>query len=305
MSFPTLALISDFGEQDGFVGVIKGVIYRHIQSADNLTANNPSPPLIDVSHRIAPQNVWEAAWVLNSTYRDFPKFTIFVCVVDPKRGTSKHRPLLLYWPDRKQYFLAPDNGLLTPIIKAAQGNAQVYVIENDSFFQTEPDGELSHLFHGRDIYAPVAGHLANALIRFSPQDLLCNIGSKTDTYELLDWHEPERDAHYINGRVFHVDVFGNLVTNIPNNWVPADAQIEVQLMSERWETRRLGSYVTGHGEHQPFLVPSTSGTLSLNLFRESARDYFKAKVGDCITVYVKPAADDAATTSADAASASK
>ncbi len=284
MSFPTLALITDYGHQDGFSGILKGVIYKLMQSADYLTAQNPSPPVIDITHNITPHQIHEAAWILQSAYPVFPQYTIFVCIVDPKVGESQQRPLLLYWPSKKLYFIAPDNGLLTPIIKTAGSELQGYSIENEKLFLRDSQGKVSQTFHGRDIYAPVAAHLANALLHYMSEEFLQKIGPRVATFEALPWPAPERNKQLLEGVIMHCDCFGNLITNIPNQWLEPGKRVEIQLISRTWQTQHFTSYAAGAGETQIFVVPSSGGTLELTLFQKSAQEFLGAQVMDKVAL---------------------
>lgn len=289
MTFPTLALLSDFGDRDGFVGAMKGTIYSQIQSARNLTSQNPSPPLIDISHHISRHNIWEGAWVLHSTFRSFPHYTIFICVVDPKVGESTQMPILLHWPEEHKFFLAPDNGLLTPIIREAGASLQVYRIENNQLFMKDIDGKISHTFHGRDVYAPVAAHLANALMHYMAEEFLLKLGKRLEASDLihLDWPSARRDGKFIEGSILHVDGFGNLITNIPNGWLSPNQKVEVLLGEHSWQTRRLSSYAEGEGQEMPFVVPASCGTLELTGYMESAQDRLGADALEKLSLRVE------------------
>lgn len=298
-SLPIVALMTDFGSRDGFAGIVKGVIYRTIQSLREPRPPQPhpaQPPVIDISHDIEPQNIHQAAWVLNNCYRDFPEHTVFVCVIDPKVGESAQRGLLLYWPERHQYFIAPDNGLLTPVIQAAGDNRQAWYLENTSYFRESENfsgrklfadqgpPEISHTFHGRDIYAPVAGHLANALIRFMAEEFLLTVGSRADNPTQIPWPEASRTEREIEGHVMHVDTFGNLITNIPNGWVSPDQMVTIEIARQKWQARRMSSYAQGEGSDHVFIVPSSSGCLELTLYRQSAARKLDARTGDGISL---------------------
>src|SRR5688572_5908577 len=103
MDFPTIALLTDFGERDGFVGILKGIMLSRLDLP---------VPIVDISHQVEPQNIRQASWILQSALPYFPGNTIFVCIVDPGVGSQEQASLLCYWPQRKQIFIAPDNSLL-------------------------------------------------------------------------------------------------------------------------------------------------------------------------------------------------
>src|SRR5512136_277510 len=146
---PTLTLTTDFGFKDGFVGTLKGVIWSIC----------PTAQIADISHAIAPQNVLEGALVLCRAYPFFPPGSVHVAVVDPGVGTRR-RPMAARLGEH--FFVGPDNGLFTPAYEAAEKKGwplDLVHLTNEKFFLAQ----VSRTFHGRDIFAPVAAHLANGV----------------------------------------------------------------------------------------------------------------------------------------------
>jgi hypothetical protein len=146
---PTVTLTTDFGLKDGFVGTLKGVIWSIC----------PLAQIADISHLIAPQNVLEGAFALWRAYPFFPAGTVHLAVVDPGVGTSR-RPLAARLG--AHYFVGPDNGLFTPIYEDAEKNGwplETVHLANEKYFLAQ----VSRTFHGRDIFAPVAAHLASGI----------------------------------------------------------------------------------------------------------------------------------------------
>jgi len=192
---PTIiTLTTDFGVGSPYVAQMKGVmlsICRELQ-------------LIDLTHGIKPQNVREGAIVLADCTPRFPPGTIHVAVVDPGVGTSRR---IVYAELGEQRYLAPDNGLLSLLAQRQQA-WDIVAVENPHFWLPQP----SMTFHGRDIFAPVAAHLAEGL---NPLKL----GQKTDSLLQLDWSLPQQDRGSVAGEVMFVDSFGNLITNIPREAV--------------------------------------------------------------------------------------
>ena len=140
-----ITLLTDFGLKDGNVGVMKGVILGIAQDAT----------IVDLSHHISPQNVHEAALILLRSVSYFPASTIHVVVVDPGVGTSR-RPIAAQLGD--QYFVGPDNGVITMLLDFTKKQGLTVKI----FHLNQPQywlAEVSNVFHGRDIFAPAAGHL--------------------------------------------------------------------------------------------------------------------------------------------------
>ncbi|MBI4576001.1 MAG: SAM-dependent chlorinase/fluorinase [Planctomycetes bacterium] len=186
-----VTLTTDFGGQDHYAGVMKGVI----------AAFNPSARVIDLCHEVAPQDVREAAFLLKASYRYFPGGTVHVVVVDPGVGTRRR---VLCVVCAGQRFLAPDNGVLSYVLAEAGAWEAVEVTESRFFLPS-----VSWTFHGRDVFAPVAARLARGVA-------LRDLGTPVWDPVLLAWPEPRVEADGTRvGEVVHVDRFGNLVTNLP------------------------------------------------------------------------------------------
>ncbi|HTX54150.1 MAG TPA: SAM-dependent chlorinase/fluorinase [Candidatus Baltobacteraceae bacterium] len=187
---PIVTLLTDFGHQDGFVGCLHGVILTRC----------PSATIVDLCHEIRPYDVPGASFLLEGVRPCFGPGTIHVAVVDPGVGGPR-RPVLALIDG--QFFVAPDNGLLTAPLERARQSAVRELTAGE--FWRHP---VSHSFHGRDIFAPVAGHLAAGVApdRFGP--LIA------DPVRLT--LPRARHAHgQVQGEVIWVDRFGNCVTNIP------------------------------------------------------------------------------------------
>jgi len=184
-----VTLTTDFGTSDHFVGSMKGVILGLA----------PLASIVDITHEIQPFAIEEGAFTISETYRDFPKRTIHVVVVDPGVGSAR-RPVLIQAAG--QFFIGPDNGVFAMLCAAEKHTARH--LTNARYFSKA----VSRTFHGRDIFAPVAGHLAKgvAAAKFGPvvKDLLRN-----------DWFQPQRTSRRVwTGAVLKEDRFGNLITNL-------------------------------------------------------------------------------------------
>ena len=208
---PVITLATDFGVQDPYVGLMKGVIL----------SINPDAEIVDVTHGITPQNVLQGSFLLHHSRRYFPKDAIHVAVVDPGVGTNR-RAVLLETPLAR--FLAPDNGLLTHVLLHGLGRPstkggpvevpvgwRAYHLTNPAYW-LQP---LSHTFHGRDLFAPVAAHLSNGV---PPSEL----GDEVGSLNCLSLSTPRWTDDVLRGRVVHVDRFGNLVTDIPADLLTVD-----------------------------------------------------------------------------------
>jgi len=189
---PVITLLTDFGIQDEYTGVVRGVILSRV----------PSAVIVDITHHIRPQDIREAAHMLHVAYRYFPDNTVHMAVVDP--GVGSERGIIAVRAGKFR-FLAPDNGLLSLVLDELPVEEAVRV-ENTDFFLPS----VSRTFHGRDIFAPVAAAMAKGLD-------LKNLGPETGLSELvrIDAARPVvTDAGELTGIVVSVDRFGNLITNI-------------------------------------------------------------------------------------------
>ncbi len=209
---PILTLITDFGLQDEYVGVVKGVILSHARDAR----------IVDISHLVPPQAIGTASHLLARSFGYFPPATVHLVIVDPGVGSS--RAILAIAAD-SHYFVGPDNGVFTPILDRAV-SVSVYRVD----IAAPLCKNISATFHGRDIMAPVAGQLAAGLdiSRLGP-----GIG-KNHCQRLV---RPSccRLGAALQGEIVHVDVFGNLCTNIRREDVErfaAGRAIQVQVRDE-------------------------------------------------------------------------
>ncbi len=186
-----ITLTTDFGLQDPYVGQMKGAILKR-----NITAR-----MIDLTHAVPPHDVLNGAITIRASYNYFPKGTVHLVVVDP--GVGSQRKILAVMADG-HLFVAPDNGLITLLVKENKIQA-AYRVENSSLFPRE----VSATFHGRDIMAPVAAALADGME-------LDMVGPKIEVGAcvLLDLPEPHFDENGITGQVLYIDNFGNIRTTI-------------------------------------------------------------------------------------------
>jgi hypothetical protein len=181
--------LTDFGTQDAFVGIMKGVIL----------SINPAASLVDLSHAVPPQDIMVGALILRSAAAFFPPGTIHVAVVDPGVGGTR-RALLI--ETSNAFFIGPDNGLLS-LAAPADTVVRIIHLTNAEYFRAT----RSHTFHGRDVFAPVAAHLS---LGRAPEQF----GPAVPTMERLTLPGVEHRETGLTGRVIHIDHFGNLLTNI-------------------------------------------------------------------------------------------
>jgi S-adenosylmethionine hydrolase len=184
-----ITLLTDFGTQDYFVGAMKGVIL----------SINPDATIVDITHEIPPQDIETGAFNLLSCYRDFPKGTIHVAVVDPGVGSDR-RAIVIECGD--QFFVGPDNGLFSWICER-ETNWTATNVTSATFFRKP----TSNTFHGRDIFAPVAAALS---LGQRPREFGTSL---SDVVRLKSLEPVATNENTIQGRIIHIDRFGNCVTN--------------------------------------------------------------------------------------------
>ncbi len=184
-----ITLLTDFGSSDYFVGAMKGVIL----------SRNPAATIVDITHEIPPQDIEAGAFNLLSCYRDFPKGTIHIAVVDPGVGSDR-RAIVVECAG--QFFVGPDNGLFSWICER-ESNWTATHVTSARFFRKP----VSNTFHGRDIFAPVAGALS---LGHRPEELGTPV---TDIVQLPSLDPVSTSENTIDGRIIHIDHFGNCVTN--------------------------------------------------------------------------------------------
>lgn len=193
-----LVFLTDFGEKDGAVSSMKGVAFGVDRSL----------PLFDITHEIPPFNIWEAAYRLNQTASYWPKGTVFVCVVDPGVGTNRRAVVLK--TTSGHFFVSPDNGTLT-LVAERLGIDEIRMIDEKR--HRLKGSELSHTFHGRDLFAYTGARLAAGHIDFS------YVGPKLpDAVVAIPHQKAELRSGTLSGTIPVLDQpFGNVWTNIGND----------------------------------------------------------------------------------------
>jgi len=244
---PLVTLTTDFGTADGYVGTMKGVI---------LTIA-PTAHLVDISHEIAPQNLRQAAYVLYTSYPFFPPGTVHLIVVDPGVGSAR-RPIALRTPAGD--FVAPDNGVLSYVM--AREPVEALVELSDPRYRLS---QISHTFHGRDIFAPAAAHLAAGVP-------ILSLGSPVSDPVTFSPPSVEITPAGITGEVLHTDHFGNVITSIgllawsESDLILTPAFREVQ-RGEPVRFRAAGAAVTVAGQeigvHRTYAKVAPGETLAL------------------------------------------
>jgi S-adenosylmethionine hydrolase len=238
---PLITLLTDFGLEDTYVGQVKGAILSVA----------PSATLVDLTHAVPPQDVLAGAFLLWSAVEVFAAGTIHVAVVDP--GVGSARRALAVRAMRGDVFVGPDNGLLMPAVDRLGGCVHAVELTRLEFWRPS----TGRTFHGRDIFGPVAGHLANGVA-------IEQLGTVIDDVQRLSLPEP----HGLSGKVLHVDTYGNLVTNLPASSLPPRFTV------------RLGQHVIPAFEYYAAVEPGALLALvgSAGLLEISARNASAAKI---------------------------
>lgn len=238
-----ITLLTDFGWGDGYIGAMKGVILEI----------NPQCLIIDVAHEISPHDVMRAAMVLGHTYHYFPQTTIHVAVVDPGVG-GQRKPIVL---ETEHYlFVGPDNGVFDLVLKREKG-IRAYKLAEKRFFLPQ----VSHTFHGRDIFAPAAAHLS---LGTSPGEMGPTVNH--DDLVALNIPIPSMETETLQGEVIYIDHFGNLITNISQEVLrefAVDDMVAIEIGGEMIKGLR-SSYTEG-GEGEIIALWGSGGFLEISL----------------------------------------
>ena len=237
--------MTDFGQKDHFVGAMKGVI----------AAIAPQARVIDITHEIEPYQISQARSLLAQSWPFFPPRTIHVAVVDPGVG-GERRPILVEAQGHR--FVGPDNGLFSDLI--ALPGAEVRHITNATLFLAD----VSATFHGRDIFAPVAAHLAAGVAASRVGPFI------TDAVKLPSADAVRSSSRTWIGQVVTIDRFGNLITNLRLSQLPNLTQRRFVLKLGSLELTRLAPSYSEGGPDQPIVVAGSSGCLEIAINQGSA-----------------------------------
>jgi len=259
-----LTLTTDFSTQDGNVGVMKGVIWGIA----------PGVQIADLTHQVAPQNIRQAAFILARQVFYFPPGTVHVVVVDPGVGTAR-RPIAA--KIGSHFFVGPDNGVFSPLyLRGEKEGWPIKIVHtNRPEFWRE---EISHVFHGRDIFSPVGAHLASGVE-------LSDLGDPIQDPVRIAWVKPQRQENSLVGEVVHIDHFGNLFISITAENLAGLEVIAVQLgdyrisgMSKTFGEKAPGELIALFSSTHDLLIAQVNG---------HAAKAIQAKVGDNVEVLVR------------------
>lgn len=258
-----VTLLTDFGTADYFVGALKGAVL----------ASNPEARIVDITHEVPPYDVEAGAFTLRAAFETFPEGTVHVAVVDPGVGSARRAIAV---EGRGHTFVGPDNGLFGYVYERT-GPFRVFQLTNRNFFRRE----VSPTFHGRDIFAPVAGALSRG-VRVE------ELGPEVFDFVRLPSAAVEKTADgTLVGAVIHVDRFGNLVTNITAEELSAESVASgARFRIGGHEVRRFRRFFAedAEGAGEPFAVWGSAGLLEIAVFRGSAARVLGVGRGDKVEV---------------------
>jgi len=270
-----ITLTTDFGLTDAYVAEVKGVIL----------GINPEAKIVDICHAIKPQDISQAAFVLSTACKSFPRGTVHVVVVDPGVG-SERRAIILRTP--RADFVAPDNGVLSYIIQESlaapvdddntgcrqvelKPGLQAVAITRSQFWRSP----VSPTFHGRDIFAPVAARLS---LGFPPVDF----GEAVTSVRVLPLsHSYQAPDGALVGHIIHVDGFGNLITDIKDDDLPRTKETLTVSVGGRHIPGLSRTYVEGEGL---LALIGGSGHLEISVKEGSASTFLSAGIGDEVRI---------------------
>jgi S-adenosyl-L-methionine hydrolase (adenosine-forming) len=260
-----ISLMTDFGIKDGNTGVMKGVIWEIC----------PTAQISDLSHMIPAQDIREAAYILARSVPYFPKGSVHVVVVDPGVGTAR-RPMAAQISD--WFYVGPDNGTITGFLDRAkqEGWQTTFVALNEKKYWLQT---ISYVFHGRDIFSPVAAHLANGVP-------LRDLGTPFDDPVRLELPQPERADHGWRGEVTHIDHFGNISTNIRVEHLGNHLQ-EKEKIVIRLSGSEINGMVNTFGERpvgELVALIGSTGNLGIAVVNGNAVQRLGTKIGDIVEV---------------------
>ncbi len=266
MKTPVIALLTDFGEGDFFVGSLKGVI----------ATINPSVPMVDITHHVPSFDVFAGGFILYAAYRYFPSGSIFLTIVDPGVGTARK---ILLVETENYMFIAPDNGVLSLVLEA-ENTKTLIDVKNTKYFLPV----ASSTFEGRDKMAPVAAWLSKGI---APSEF----GPFVSDYVRLDVHKPRVEKKEILGQIIYVDKFGNCITNIPTE--------EFRRIKDETEKKRVICRVGKKdvarfepsysfvNQDELFVLPGSLGFIEIAVREGSAQEKLAAQQGDPVRIFLE------------------
>lgn len=270
MARQIVTLTTDFGHNDHFVGVMKGVILKLA----------PEVEIVDICHEVRACDILDGAFTIAQAYRFFPAWTIHVVVVDPGVGTSR-RPILAN--NDNQWFIAPDNGVLS-FMYAKEPDHKVRHISSEHYFLSP----VSQTFQGRDVFAPVAGWMARGVESQKFGEYV------TDYVKFMPPKPKPAGEKGVTGVVLRVDRFGNMITNLTPEDLPSLFPVDAdgaalppaafKVAVGKGEVTRLGLNYAQGTPSEVFAIIGSSGYLELSTNRGSAARLLQADRGAQVAV---------------------
>ncbi len=256
-----ITLTTDFGLKDNFAGIVKGVIFS-ICSKSGKRAE-----IVDITHLISRHDIKSAAFSIYASYRYFPEQTVHLAVVDP--GVGSLRNIIAFFHEG-HFFVGPDNGLFTLLL---EDGATPVVVDADYYALKN----CSSTFHGRDVFAPIAANLA----------MLADIG-KLKKLEIPDFNPVKFDFPKISfwegklrGVVIYIDVFGNLITNIGNEYADKYKKLSLNGIVLSGVTNSYSDKLEG----EPLFLKGSFGFIEIAVSMGSAMEFFNANAGDEVIMF--------------------
>jgi len=244
LSNAIITLTTDYGTNDHLVGTLKGVILKI----------NPEATIVDITHHVAPFDVLDGALAIGAAYSYFPPRTIHVVVVDPGVGTER-RPLLV--TAENQYFVAPDNGVLSVIYEREETILARHATSEHYYLHP-----VSKTFHGRDVFAPIAAWLSK---NWQPGSM----GEEIQDYKKFALPRPKNADGVLKGIVLRVDAFGNLVTNFRAEDLPTEnGTLNLQVGNQN-VSRLVGTFAEGNAG-EPFAFLGSNGYVEVGINKGNA-----------------------------------
>ena len=244
-----VTLLTDFGTADYFVGAMKGVVL----------ASNPRAQVVDITHEIPPHDIEAGAFTLLAAFEAFPAGTVHVAVVDP--GVGSARRAVVVGTDGHT-FVGPDNGVFGYVYERVRDFA-VHQLTNENYFRED----VSTTFHGRDVFAPVAGALSRGVA-------VEELGPRVSDFVRLPLARPARRADgVLEGRIIHVDRFGNCVTNFSRQEIPVEpSDAGLRMKVGGFEIKQLRRFFADERDApgEPFAIWGSAGLLEIAVNRDSA-----------------------------------
>lgn len=246
-----IVLLTDFGLQDHYVGVMKGVI----------TGITESHNIIDLTHNIQPQNILQAAFILSHSAAYFSEDTVFCCVVDPGVGSKRN---IIIVRNGKQVFVAPDNGLLSGVIATS---SEIYYV-NNSFVL---DLSISSTFHGRDVFAPIAAELS-----IGNESKVIGDETTSNNIQILDLKEID-NGDKVLGTILNIDIYGNIISNISKKHFISISSI---LSNSITIANKSNNYIDA--DDGLFYYVGSCDTIEIAIKNKSANEILNVKIGDSV-----------------------